>query len=133
MQRDNRIAAVVGSAQNLRQFGLGHPLSNLGHLCRRFAERFVALFVLGDVEKETSLFESRSISFPGVDDVFEGGLLFENGLSFFAVVPEIRLGGDLVQLLNPRLFSIEVKDASAEVRVVLLDALVVLGFLPTSF
>ena len=119
MQRDNRIAPVVGSAQNLCQLGPGDPLSNFGDLCRRFAQRFIALFVLGDVEKEAGLFESRSIFFPGVDDVFQGGLLFENSLSFFAIVPEIRLRGDLVQLLKPFLFPLEVKDASAGARVVL--------------
>jgi hypothetical protein len=71
------------------------------------------------------------VLFPGIDDGFERGLLFEDSLSLFAVVPEIRLRGDLVQLGDAFLLSLKVKDASAIARVVLPGGSVVLWFLPT--
>jgi hypothetical protein len=43
-------------------------------------------------------------------------LLSENALGLFGVVPELRLGSELVELLDPLLFPIDVKDASAKVR-----------------
>jgi hypothetical protein len=92
----NRISSVVGPAKELRKFGLGHPLRHLGDLRGGFAERLFALLVFRYIEKEPRFFKSRSIFFPGVYDIFEGGLLFENTLGLFAVVPEIRLGSDLV-------------------------------------
>jgi hypothetical protein len=46
-----------------------------------------------------------------------------------AVVPEIRLGGKLVQLFDPLFFAVEVKDASGEARASLADESVALGFL----
>jgi hypothetical protein len=66
-------------------------LSDLGDLRGGFAERLFALLIFRDIEIETRFFEGRSIFFPGVDDFFERGLLFENALGFFAIVPEIRL------------------------------------------
>jgi hypothetical protein len=57
--------------------------------------------------------------FPGIDDAFESGLLFENALGLLAVVPEIRLCGELIQLGDALLLSLEVKDASATNRVAL--------------
>ena len=51
--------------------------------------------------------------FPVGEDGFEGRLFFENGLRFVGVVPEIRLGGDLVQLLDTLLLAVDVKAASA--------------------
>jgi hypothetical protein len=58
-------------------------------------------------------------------------LFFEDVLGFFAVVPEVRLGSQSVQLLDPLLFSFDVKAASATVRVALRGESVVLWFLPT--
>jgi hypothetical protein len=40
-------------------------------------------------------------------------LFFEDRLGFLGVVPEIRLGGDLVQLFDTFLFAVDVKAASA--------------------
>jgi hypothetical protein len=71
------------------------------------------------------------VPLPGINDGFERGLLSDNALSLFAVVPKIRLCGDLVQLGDALLLSLEVKDASARVRVALPGGSVVLWFLPT--
>jgi hypothetical protein len=54
------------------------------------------------------------IFFPAFADVFEVGLLSEDGLGFFAVVPEVGAGSGLVQLFDAFLLTLEVKDASAE-------------------
>ena len=74
---------------------------------------------LCDVEKKARLFEIRAMLLPGVDDAFEGGLFPENALGFFAVVPKIRLDGELVQLLDALLLAVDVKDASAKARAAL--------------
>jgi len=52
--------------------------------------------------------------FPTVENVFEGGLFFKNGLSFVAVVPKIGLRGDLAQLGDALLLGVNVKAASAK-------------------
>jgi hypothetical protein len=75
---------------------LRHLPADRGDLGRGFAQRIVALFIFGDVEKEPRLFEIRAVLFPGVDDAFEGRLFFKKRLGFFRVVPEIRLRGDPV-------------------------------------
>lgn len=56
---------------------------------------------------------------PSVNDSLERGLLLENALGFFAVVPEIRLMGQMVQLIEALLLALDVKDASARDRVAL--------------
>ena len=61
-----------------------------------FGKRIIVFFVLGDVEVEARLFELGAVFRPCVDDRFERRLLLEYRLGFFRVVPEIRLGGDLV-------------------------------------
>ena len=68
--------------------------------------------------------------FPGVDDLPQRGLLFEDSLRFIAVVPEIRARSDLGQLVDSFLFSFEVKDASAEARAALPGGSVVRMYLP---
>jgi len=94
-------------------------LRHIGDFCRGFAEGVFALFIFGDVEEESRFFKVRAIFFPGIYDPFERGLLFEDSLGFFGVVPEIGLGGNLGQLRDPLLLSLEVKDASGAVRVAL--------------
>jgi hypothetical protein len=68
---------------------------------------------------------------PCIDHRLERRLFLEDRLGFFCVVPEIRLGGDPVQLLDPFLLRFDVKDASAGDRVALRGELTVLLFLPT--
>jgi hypothetical protein len=68
---------------------------------------------------------------PRIDHRFERRLFLEYRLSFFCVVPEIRLGSDLVQLLDPFLLAFDVKDASAGDRDALRGESTVLSFLPT--
>jgi hypothetical protein len=51
--------------------------------------------------------------FPTGENRFERRLFFENGLGFFGVVPEIRLGGDLAQFFDTLLLAVDVKAASA--------------------
>ena len=131
MERDDGVTPVIGAAEKLRQLGLRHLASDLGNFGRRLAERFFALFVLGDLEKKPRLFEPGPVFFPSIDDRFEPGLLFEDALGFFAVVPEIRLGSELVQLCDPLLFSFDVKAASARDRGALPGGLTVLWFLLT--
>jgi hypothetical protein len=110
---------------------LRHLAGDLGNFGRRFAERLFALLVLGDVEKKPRLFEPGPVFFPSIDDAFKPGLLFEDALRLLAVVPEIRLGGESVQLCDPLLFPFDVKAASARDRVALRGESVVLWFLPT--
>jgi hypothetical protein len=50
-------------------------------------------------------------------------------LRLVGVVPEIGLGGKLVQFFDPLLLAVEVKDASGEARASLADGSVALGFL----
>jgi hypothetical protein len=57
--------------------------------------------------------------FPTVKNVFEGGLLFEDGLGLVRVVPKIWLGGDLVQFCDALLLAVEVKAASASAQAAL--------------
>jgi hypothetical protein len=110
---------------------LRHFLRNLGDLGRGLAQRIFVFFVLGYVKKEARLFEAGALFFPGVDDPFEGRLFLENGLGFFAVVPEIGLGRDLVQFFDTLLLAGDVKAASAKARRALRGGSIVLGFLPT--
>ena len=77
MKSYNRIASIIGPAQNLREFGLGHPLSDFPDLGGSFLESLFALLIFRHIEKEPGFFQRRSIFFPGVDDVFERGLFFE--------------------------------------------------------
>jgi hypothetical protein len=58
-------------------------------------QSLVALFFAGKVKKKPSLLQVRSVLLPIIYDDFKGRLLFKYGLSFFSVVPEIRLGCDL--------------------------------------
>jgi hypothetical protein len=96
MKRNYRVPSVVRSAEQLFELGLRHLVTDSGNFRCGFAQRVFALFVLGDVEKKTRLFEVCAVLGPGVNDAFERRLFFENRLRFFRVVPEIRLGGDLV-------------------------------------
>jgi hypothetical protein len=79
----------------LRQLGLCHFPADAGDLGRSLGKGVFALLVLGDVEKKARLFEIRAMLLPDVDNALEGGLLFENTLGFFRVVPKIRLAGNL--------------------------------------
>ena len=101
----------------------------MGNLSRRFAQRIFALFILGDVEKKARFFEARALLLPSVDDSFDGGLFFEYALGFFAVVPEIRLGCDRVQLFDALLLACDVKAASAKALRALQVGSIVRGFL----
>jgi hypothetical protein len=75
---------------------LRHFFTDGDNFSRGFVQSVLALFVFGNVEKKPRFLEVRVVLRPGVDDAFEGRLFFENRLRFFRVVPEIRLGGDLV-------------------------------------
>lgn len=66
---------------------------------------------------------------PSVDDTFDGGLFSENALGFFAVVPEIRLGCESVQLFDALLLARDVKAASAKALRALQGGSIVRGFL----
>jgi len=68
---------------------------------------------------------------PGVDDTFDGRLFFENGLGFFAVVPEIGPGRYLVQFFDAFLLAADVKAASVKARRALRGGSIVRGFLLT--
>jgi hypothetical protein len=96
MKRNYRVSPVVRPAEQLCELGLRHLGADGGNFRCGFAQRVFALFVFGDAKKKTRLFEVRAVLRPGVDDAFEGRLFLENRLRFFRVVPEIRLGGDLV-------------------------------------
>jgi hypothetical protein len=119
MKRHYRVSAVVRPAEQLCELSLRHLGADGGNFGCGLAQRIVALFVFGDIKKKPRLFEVRAVLRPGVDDAFEGRLFLEDRLRLFRVVPEIRLGGDLVQLLDPLLLALDVKDASAKARVAL--------------
>jgi len=129
MKDDNGVAPVVGTAQEQCQLCLRHLAGHLGNLSGRFAQRIFALFILGNVEKKARFFEARTLLFPGVDDSFDGGLFFENGLGFFAVVPEVWLGCERSQLFDALLLAGDVKAASAKALRALQGGSIVHGFL----
>jgi hypothetical protein len=68
-----------------------------------------------------------------VDNAPDGRLFFENGLGFFAVVPEIGLGCNPVQFFDALLLTGNVKAASVKARRALRGGSIVRGFLLTSF
>jgi hypothetical protein len=72
MERDDRIAPIIGAAKDLRQLGLSHPLRHLRNFGRRFLQSVVAIFFAGKVKKKTSLFETRSVLLPIFYDSFKG-------------------------------------------------------------
>jgi hypothetical protein len=80
----------------LLELGFRHFFTDGGDLCCRFRERVFALFIFGDVKKKPRLLKLGAMLCPGIDDRFERRLFLEDRLSFFCVVPEIRLGSDLV-------------------------------------
>jgi hypothetical protein len=104
----------------------------LGDLGRGLGQGIIILFIPGDVEKKPRFLEGRALFLPGVDNAFKRRLFLENGLGFFAVVPEIGLGGDLVQFFDAFLLSGNVKAASVKAPRALRGGLIVRGFLLTS-
>jgi len=111
---------------------LRHVLCDLGDFRDRFVEGFLAFFVGCEIEKKTRFLKTGTLFLPSVYNILERGLLFQDTLSLFAVVPEIRLRGNSIKFLDPLAFVVEVKDASAAVRVVLRGGSIVLWCLPTS-
>jgi hypothetical protein len=95
---------------------LGHLPADAGHFCRGFAQRVIAFFILRYIEKKARLFEVRAVLCPRLDDVLERRLFSEKCLGLFSVVPEIRLGCELVQFVDALLLALDVKDASAIAR-----------------
>jgi hypothetical protein len=96
MKVDNGSASVVRTAEQLLELGFCHFFTDGGYLCRRFGERVFALFILRDVKKKPRLLEFGAMLCPRIDHRFERRLFLEYRLSSFRVVPEIRLGSDLV-------------------------------------
>jgi len=95
VKHDNGVAPVIRAAEQLGQLGLRYFPAGAGDFRRGLSERIFAFLVLGDVEKKPRLFEIGAMLFPGIDDALKGGLLFENTLGFFRVVPKIGLAGNL--------------------------------------
>lgn len=91
MEADNGISSIIGAAENLGQLGLPDIARNLGDLRYRFAQSFLAFFVCREIEKKTSFLKTRPVFLPGVEEILERGLLSQNPLGLFSVVPEIRL------------------------------------------
>ena len=56
MKAYNRISSVIRLSKELRKFGLGHPLRDLGDFRDGFAERLFALFISRHIEKESRFF-----------------------------------------------------------------------------
>jgi hypothetical protein len=77
MERNDRIAPIIGTAEDLRELGFSHTPSHLSDFGCRFLQSLVALFFTGKVKKETSLFEVRSVLLPIFYDSFKRGLFFE--------------------------------------------------------
>jgi len=71
-------------------------LRNLGDFRDRLVQGFLAFFVRREVEEKTCLLKTGTVFLPSVDEILESSLLFQDTLSFFAVVPEIRLGSDAI-------------------------------------
>ena len=90
----------------------GYPRGRLGHSGGRLGQGLFALLILGQIEKEARLLEPGAVFLPGLQDLFQAGLLFQDGLGLLAVVPEIGAGSDLVQLFELFPLAVEVKDAS---------------------
>ena len=126
MQADDGVAPVVGTAQDLRELELGDLLGNFRDLGQRLVVSVFAFLFLSEVEEKTRVFEVGAISFQRIEDGFQRCLLFENGLRFLAVLPKIGTRNDDVQLFEPLLLSLRVKDASAEGPVSLPGGLTVL-------
>jgi len=131
MKRDNGIPPVVRTAEQLLELGFGHLFADSRYLCCCLGKGILAFFIFGDIKKKPGVFELGAMLRPCLDDCFERGLFLEDRLGFFCVVPEIRLGGDLVQLLDSFLLGFDVKDASAGDRDAVRGELAVLLFLPT--
>jgi hypothetical protein len=131
MKVDDGIAPVVRTAEQLLELGFGHLFANSGDLCCGLGKGVLAFFIFSNIKKKPGLFQFGAMLCPCVDDRFERRLFFEYRLSFFCVVPEIGLRGDLVQFLDPLLLAFDVKDASAEDRDAVRGESTVLLFLPT--
>jgi hypothetical protein len=131
MELDDRVARVVGVAEHLLELDLGQLLGDFADLCGGFAQRLLALLVFREIEKEARLFELDPVLLPRIERVLDAGLLFEDRLRLVGVVPEIGLGGELVQLFETFLLAVEVKDASGAGRAAPRGGLAGLGFLRT--
>jgi hypothetical protein len=131
VQADDRVPAIVRTSQHLAELDLGHALRSFAQLGGRFAQRVFAFLLLRDVKKEAGFFQVVLVFFPAFADAFEGGLLSEDGLGFFAVVPEVGSGSGLVQRLDSVLLGLEVKDASVEAATGLPTVSIALWFLQT--
>jgi hypothetical protein len=112
MQAHDGVSLVVWTAEDLPQLKLGQLLPDLRDFGRRFVQRFFALFIFGEIEKKTRLFKLGAILLPRLQNGFDTRLLFEDCLRLVGFVPEIGLGGELVQLFDALLLAVEVKDAS---------------------
>jgi hypothetical protein len=71
MERHDRIAPIIGTAEDLGELGLSHPLSHLCHFGCGFLQSLVALFFAGKIKKKTSLFQARSVLLPIIYDRFK--------------------------------------------------------------
>jgi hypothetical protein len=112
MQAHDRVSLVVGAAEDLPELEVGQLLRDLGNFDGGFVQRLFAFFVFGEIEKKTRLFELGAILLPRFQNGFYARLLFEDCLRLVGFVPEIRLGGELVQLFDALLLALKVKDAS---------------------
>jgi hypothetical protein len=64
MEADDRVSLVVGAAENLLELQLGQFLSDLRYFTGCLAERFFALLVFGEIEKEARLLQLGAILRP---------------------------------------------------------------------
>jgi hypothetical protein len=112
VKADDCVSAVVCAAQDLVELDLGHRLCDLGDLCGRLGQRLFVFLILGDIQEKARFVETGTAFFPGVNDLFERGLFFEEVLGLLPVAPEVGPGGELVELCYPFLLCVEVKDAS---------------------
>jgi hypothetical protein len=71
MERNDRIAPIIGAAEDLRELGVSHPLCYLCHFGCGFLQSVVAIFFAGEVKKKTSLFEARPVLLPIFYDGFK--------------------------------------------------------------
>jgi hypothetical protein len=72
MKSNDRVTAIIGTAEDLCKLGFRHSVTYLFHFGCGFLQSFVALFFTGKFEKETSLFQAGPVLLPVVYDGFKG-------------------------------------------------------------
>ena len=112
MKRDDGVPAVVSAAQQPPQLHVRQAVGDFPEPGFRLFQGLGVVLFLGQIQKETCFLDTRMAFAVVVHGFPEQGLLLEDLLGLFGLVPEVGPGGEGYQLVDALLLAVDVKDAS---------------------